>query len=58
MAVLKIKPEHEDSQGKFVLIDEENFDPSKHELYVENAPEPEPEPEPGTSTKPNKRERK
>ena len=54
MAVLKIKSEHEESQGKFVLIDEENFDPSKHELYVENAPEPEPEPEPVSSTKPNK----
>lgn len=44
MTVLKIKSTHKESQGEFVLIDEENFDHSRHELYVENAPEPEPEP--------------
>lgn len=32
MAVLKIKPYGKD-QGEFVLIDEENFDPTKHELF-------------------------
>lgn len=56
MAALRIKSEHEESQGKFVLIDEENFDPKKHELYVEGQPEP--EPEPITSTKHKKSENK
>lgn len=53
MAVLKIKSTHKESQGDFVLIDEENFDSKKHELYVENkpAPEPEPAPEPAQYTK-------
>lgn len=41
MPAIKIKSTHKESQGEFVLIDEENFDPKKHELYVENQPEPE-----------------
>lgn len=35
MAVLKVKPSHP-SQGEFVIIEEDNFNPEIHELYVEN----------------------
>ncbi|SDX13154.1 HeH/LEM domain-containing protein [Variovorax sp. YR634] len=38
MNVIKIKPSHE-SQGPFVLINEGDFDPKKHELYEEPIPE-------------------
>lgn len=49
MAVIKIKSTHVESQGDFVLIEEEAFDPAKgHEMFVPaasdapegNAPKP------------------
>lgn len=33
MAAIKIKSTHPESQGAFVNIEEENFDPSVHELF-------------------------
>lgn len=36
MSVIKIKPYGKD-QGEFVLIEEENFDKTIHELYEEPA---------------------
>ena len=50
MAMHKIKSTHKESQGEFVLIDEKNYDPSKHELYDEN------ESEQIVTAKPKKRE--
>ena len=43
MAAIKIKSTHPPSQGDFVLLEEEDFDPAKgHELYEEpEAYEPE-----------------
>ncbi|MBT2333618.1 hypothetical protein J7E49_06835 [Variovorax paradoxus] len=38
MKTIKIKPSHE-SQGDFVLINEEDFDPSKHVLLDGAAPD-------------------
>jgi len=35
MAVIKIKSTHKQSQGDFVLIEEENFDAKIHTLYEE-----------------------
>lgn len=35
MAVIKVKSTHPESQGAFVLIEEETFDKSVHKLYVE-----------------------
>lgn len=35
MAEIKIKSTHPASQGDFVEIEEENFDPAIHELYVD-----------------------
>lgn len=60
MTVLKIKSEHEPSQGKFVLINSEDFNPDKHELYVEDQPKIEASLEesnlnPGTAQPPKKR---
>ena len=37
MAAIKIKSEHKESQGDFVLLNEEDFDPNKHELYDETS---------------------
>lgn len=39
MAVIKVKSTHPESQGPYVLLDEEDFDKEKHELYVEVEPE-------------------
>lgn len=33
MSAIKIKSTHPESQGDFVLIDEENFDKNIHQLY-------------------------
>lgn len=33
MAVIKIKSTHPESQGDFVLIEEEDFDAERHEIY-------------------------
>lgn len=35
MAVLRIKPSHQ-SQGDFVIIEEDSFNPDIHQLYIEN----------------------
>jgi len=35
MAEIRIKSTHPASQGDFVDIEEENFDPAVHELYVD-----------------------
>lgn len=37
MDILKIKPVHP-SQGDYVLINAEDFDPAKHELYGQDEP--------------------
>lgn len=37
MALIKIKPSHP-SQGEFVLIEEDDFDPAKHEKLGESKP--------------------
>lgn len=37
METIKIKPSHE-SQGEFILINKDDFDPKKHELFDENKP--------------------
>lgn len=34
---MKIKSSHPESQGPFVVIDKENFNPDVHEEYVEGA---------------------
>ncbi|MBT2299268.1 hypothetical protein J7E70_02215 [Variovorax paradoxus] len=47
MNVIKIMPSHE-SQGPFVLINEGDFDPKKHELYE---PQPEIEKKPSDGLK-------
>ena len=39
--VTKIKSTDPETQGAFVEINTSNFDPEKHELYVEPAAEPE-----------------
>lgn len=39
MNVIRINPTHE-SQGAFVLINESDFDPKKHELYEEPSGKP------------------
>jgi hypothetical protein len=36
MSTVKIMPSHE-SQGDFVVINESDFDPKKHGLYVEGS---------------------
>lgn len=59
MAVLKIKSTHKESQGEFVLIDEENYDPKKHKLYVKETSIPTPTPAPTSApVKPEKEEDK
>jgi hypothetical protein len=35
MAIMRIKSTHQPSQGDFVEIEEENFDPAIHEVYGE-----------------------
>lgn len=37
MAIMKVKSTHPESQGPFVLIEEVDYDPKKHELYEEEA---------------------
>lgn len=37
MSVIKIKSTHPESQGPFVLINEEDFDATKHRPYDESA---------------------
>lgn len=37
MATIKIKPSHP-SQGDFVIIEEADFDPTKHQKYDEQKP--------------------
>lgn len=39
MDILHIKSTHKESQGDYVVINAEDFDPSKHELYDPDAPE-------------------
>lgn len=35
MSILKVKSTHKESQGEFVLIEADTFDPLKHKLYDE-----------------------
>ena len=42
MAVVKIKSTHPETQGDFVLINEEDFNPEKHKLLSEPAEPAEP----------------
>lgn len=37
MSTIKIKSEHKETQGDFIIIDSENFVEGVHELFVENA---------------------
>ena len=37
MGTIKIKSTHPESQGPFVVINEADYDPRVHELYVEGA---------------------
>lgn len=43
IATVRVMPSHR-SQGAFVEINESDFDPAKHELYIEPAPLPLPPP--------------
>ncbi len=37
---MKIKSTHPESQGDFVIIDDEDFDPEKHEKYEQEEEKP------------------
>ena len=53
--VILIKASHPESQGEFVRINDSDFDPEKHELWIENVTEMLPEMPP---EKPKKRNAK
>lgn len=57
MATMKVKSSDPESQGPFVLIEEDEYDPTKHELYeADAAPKARARPDGGaaSATKPKK----